>query len=79
MKQIYMSLSIGQYSYRGMKPECNLYQKIDGEPMTCTKLDYADACRIMWELVLAGATRKYEANMFNSSISHVDVTLWTRH
>ena len=79
MKRIYMSLSMTQYSLKGMEPDCDLYQQIDDEPATNIKLSYAEACKLMWELVLAGATRIYRSNTFNPSISYVEISLWTRH
>lgn len=79
MKRIYMSLSIAQYNLKGMEPNCDLYQQIDDEPATDIKLSYAEACKLMWELVLAGATRTYASNYFNPAISYVEVSLWTRH
>lgn len=79
MKRIYMSLSMTQYNHKGMEPDCTLYQHIDDEPATSTKLSYTEACKLMWELVLAGATRAYASNYFNPSISYVEISLWTLH
>lgn len=79
MKHIYMNVSITRYSYKGLAPDCTLFQKVDDEEMTSTKLDYDTARRMMWELVLAGGEREVSTNYLNPGISTTQVTLWTRH
>ena len=79
MKHIYMAVSITRYSHKGMDPDCDLYQKIDDGEMTHSKLDFETACRMMWELKLAGGERKVTVNMFNPSISEVEVSYWMLH
>lgn len=79
MKHIYMSIVITRYSYKGLAPDCTLFQKVDDEEMTYTKLDYDTARRMMWELVLAGGDREVSVNPYKSCISTTQVTFWTRH
>lgn len=79
MKHIYMSIVITRYSYKGLAPDCTLFQKVDEEEMTYTKLDYDTARRMMWELVLAGGEREVSVNPYKPCISTTQVTFWTRH
>lgn len=79
MKHIYMSVVITRYSYKGLAPDCDLFQKVDDEEMTHTKLDYDTARRMMWELVLAGGEREVSVNHLKPCISTTQVTFWTRH
>lgn len=78
MKRIYMSLSISFYS-RGLAPDCRFYEMIDDKEMTVRKLTLAEAQKLQWELVKAGATRTYRSNMFNNAMSDVDVDYWMWH
>lgn len=76
-KRVYMSLSISLY--RSLEPECTFYQRIDGGEMTSRKLTYAEAQRLQWELVKAGAERTFRPNWFDNAMAQVDVDYWARH
>lgn len=77
MKNIYVSVMITNYSKYYRRHDCYLYEYADGKE-TMRKLDYHHACKLMWELVLAGGTRTYRANMFDPSIADVEVNYFTR-
>ena len=47
--------------------------------MTCRKLTLAEAQRLQWELVKAGAKRTIAPNMYTNSISNVEVSYFMRH
>ena len=79
MKHIYMSLSITFYSTPRLQPECRFYERVDSGEMTVRKLSINEARKLQWELVKAGATRKAYSNMFNNTISTVDVSYWMYH
>ena len=79
MKHIYMSLCISTYSNPRLAPDCTLYERVDNGEMTSRKLSYNEARKMQWELVKAGATRTFVANMFNNAIANVDVDYWARH
>ena len=76
MKHIYMSLSITIYSARRLQPDCRFYERVDNGEMTCRKLSLAEAQKLQWELVKAGAPRSFCSNMFTNGIANVDVDCW---
>jgi len=78
MKYIYMSLTITVYSNR-YSTDCNFYEAVDDGEMTRRHLTYAEAQKLQWELVKAGATRTFHPNMFNNAISHIEIGYWMRH
>lgn len=79
MNSVYMHLTVTHYNNRLVPSTFVFYQAIDDEPMTCRKLTPTEASRLQWELVKAGATRTATSNMYNNSISNVDVTYFARH
>lgn len=78
MKHIYMSLSIS-ISRNGNYADCTLWERIDDGKMTYRTLSLAEARKMQWELVKAGAERTFRPNWFDNAISHVDVDYWMRH
>jgi len=76
MKSIYMNVTITNYNRNYIAPDCTYYESIDDKGMTSRKLTIDEARKLQWELVKAGATRRVEPNMFNNSISRVDVSYW---
>lgn len=79
MKHIYINISITRYSYHGMEPDCDFWQRVDDGEMEHRKLDYNTACRMMWELMLIGGERKITINHLNPGISEVEVSYWMCH
>lgn len=79
MKGIYMSLSILYFNDPRIQPECVLYEKVDDQKMTRKEMKLHNAQLLMWDLVLSGAKRTVSSNMFDPTISTVNVTLWMRH
>ncbi len=78
-KAVYVSVSITRYSEHFIKPRCGLWQIIDGEPIEKTELEYSDACKLAWELVLIGGERTVRINPYDPSISEVEVTYYMPH
>lgn len=76
MNRVYMSISITLYSH--CEPDCTYWERIDDGPITHRKLSLDEARRMQWELVKAGAERKYCSNLFDNAISNVDVDYWAR-
>ena len=79
MNSIYMHLTITHYNNKNVPSDLTFYQAVDDEPMTCRKLTLAEAQRLQWELVKAGAKRTIAPNMYTNSISNVEVSYFMRH
>lgn len=65
--EIYMSVMI--LNYGDGKELCQFAQQIDDDELEVKEIPHAEACRLMWELVLAGGKRDFGINMFDRTIT----------
>lgn len=77
MKTLYMALSITT-SVNGYS-SCFFGECIDGAPCQSHELSLAEAQKMQWELVKAGAERVIDVNRFDPNMSTIYVTYWMPH
>ena len=78
MKHIYISVDITFYNTLSMKPDCEVWEKIDEGKMTVRKLSLLEAQKLQWELKKFGGRRTYNSNLFNPAIVSCSTTYsWT--
>lgn len=77
MGGVFMSVDITYYG-PGLTPMCRFYEILNDEPCTSRKLSLEEAHRLMWELVLAGATKEYHSNQYDPSIHTVSAQYYAR-
>ena len=73
---VYMSVHITAYSYPHWKPYCKFFQQINGEPMTSRTITLDEACRLMWELKLAGGRKTVRVNTLDRDIVSREVYIF---
>lgn len=77
MKSIYMKVQITNCDRNSV--ECTLRQIIDGGDVETQELSLEQALRMMWELKLAGGTKRVWPNRYCPSIIYREVTYWACH
>jgi hypothetical protein len=65
-KEIYISIAITEYGNGNI--DCIMAQQIDDEDMTLEWLDFDHACKLMWELKLAGGRKQVRVNQLDRHI-----------
>ena len=70
MKEVYISISIVDFGNGNNR--CTLSQAIDDDPLDIQLIELNKACKLMWELVLAGGKKDIEIN-------RLDCHIVTRH
>lgn len=78
MKSIFINIVITEYGTKDLEPYCRYWECIDCGEMTRRKLTKEEACKLMWELKLAGGTRTISTNKYDPSISYCEVQYWAR-
>ena len=65
-KEIYISVDITEYGNGNI--DCFLCQQVDDGELEMERIDQARACKLMWELVLAGGRRSVRVNSLDRNI-----------
>lgn len=70
---IYIDVSIDENIRTGYQ-DCRLSQQVPGEKLTSRKLTRAEACKLMWELKLAGAKKTTIYNPLSNGL--ISTSAW---
>lgn len=65
-KEIYISVGITEYGNGNI--DCSLCQQVDDGELDVKQIDQLRACKLMWELVLAGGHRNVRVNYLDRNI-----------